>query len=255
MMREVFLKIFSEGNSGLEITLFSIWHILYIVLIVGCSIGAGIHLRKKGETTTNKVLNVLAYLIPIIYVADFFLMPFARDSYDIDIDKLPFHVCTLMGVLIPFVHFNKKLEKIKTPVTVLGLVGALMYITYPGSALGGIEPFCYKIIQTFLYHGLLLAYGYISIAADAIKLDFKKIYKELCLIVCVILWAGLGNVLYSNEDHHYDWFFVTGSTFPFVPKWLMPYTVLAAVFGMCAIIYSLNMGIRKLINKYKKSEV
>ena len=77
-MREVFLKIFSEGNSNLEISLFSIWHILYVLLIVGGSITAGILLRRKSEATKTKVLNILAWLIPGIYIADFFLMPFAR---------------------------------------------------------------------------------------------------------------------------------------------------------------------------------
>lgn len=254
-MREILLKIFSENNTGLEITLFSIWHILYILIIVTSAICAGAYLVKKSKETQNRVLDVIACLIPMLYVLDFFLMPLARSSHDIDIDKLPFHLCTLMGVLIPFTRFNKKFEKIKTPVTCLGLVGAIMYITYPGSAVGGVSPFCYRVVQTFLYHGLLIVYGYLNIATDSIELDFKKIYKELCIILGLVVWASLGTSIYSNELHHYDWFFVTGSTFPFVPKWLMPFAVIAAVFAMCAIIYYLNILVRKTILNIKKSKV
>lgn len=248
-MRELLIKFFSEGSSEIEITLFSIWHILYIILIVGAAIGLGIYLRKKNRFTQDKVLSAIAVAIPVIYIADFFIMPLARSSFDIDIDKLPFHVCTLMGILVPFVHFNKRFEKLKTPVTCLGLVASLMYITYPGSALGGLAPWCYKIVQTFLYHGLLLIYGYVSIATDKVKLEFKNIYKELLLIMCVIVWASFGNNVYSNSEHHYDWFFVTGSTFPFVPAPLMPFVVLICVFAMCNIIYGINYGVRKLIER------
>ena len=225
---------------------------MYIVLIVGLSITAGILLRKKDDTTKNKVLNVIACLIPIIYIADFFLMPFSRSGHDIDIDKLPFHICTLMGIVVPFVQFNKKFEKIREPITCLSLVASLMYITYPGSALGGVAPFCYKVVQTFVFHGLLFSYGYLSVATNSVKLEFKNIWKELCVLVVIALWAGLGNTLYSSSEHHYDWFFITGSTFPFVPKGLMPFTVIAAVFGMCAIIYGLNIGVRKIIAKIEK---
>lgn len=61
-------------------------------------------------------------------------------------------------------------------------------------------------------------------------------------IICIALWASLGNAVYSNPDHHYDWFFLTGSSFPFVPEPLMPLAVVVAILGMVFIIYGIYYG-------------
>lgn len=77
-----------------------------------------------------------------------------------DVDKLPFHICTLVAVFIPFAQFNKKFAKIKDVISCLAIVASLIYISYPGSALGGVLPWCYKVVQTFVFHGLVFAWGY-----------------------------------------------------------------------------------------------
>lgn len=246
-MRDVLLKLFGTTEGSVEITLFSIWHILYIVLIVGLTIGGSFIIRKKGKEQQVKVLNLLAYLLIGVYIADFFIQPLASSSFEMDVDKLPFHICTLMSIFVPFAQFNKKFEKIKDAICCLTIVASLMYITYPGSALGGVTPWCYKVVQTFAFHGLMFAWGVLSLTTGSIKLEFKNIWKELAGIIIVIIWASFGNTVYSNEDHHYDWFFITGSTFPFIPSWLMPFVVLVAVYGMCAIIFSIDLMVKKII--------
>lgn len=254
-MRDFMLKLFGTSEGGVEITLFSIWHIIYIILILGLTIGGAYILKNKDANKKSKVLGILAYLVVGIYIADFFIQPLSSSDYTMNVDKLPFHICTLMGVLVPFAQFNKKFDKIKDVICCLSIVGPLMYITYPGSALGGVSPWCYQVIQTFVFHGLVFAWGVLSLATGSIKFEFKKIWKELVAIVIIILWASFGNVVYSNENHHYDWFFVTGSTFPFVPKFLMPYAVLVAVFGMCAIIFSIDLMVKRVIAKKSVNEI
>ena len=146
-----------------------------------------------------------------------------------------------MAFFVPFAQFNKKFEPIKDAITCLTMVASLMYICYPGSAIGDIAPWSYKVLQTFLYHGAMFAWAMLSLATGSSKLDFKTIWKPLAGIVLIILWATWGNNVYSNESHHYDWFFVTGSTFPFIPEGLMPVVVFVAVGAMCAIIHLLYM--------------
>lgn len=48
--------------------------------------------------------------------------------------------------------------------------------------------------------------GVLSVTTGAVKLEFKNIWKELVAIIIIILWANFGNNVYSNEEHHYDWF-------------------------------------------------
>lgn len=248
-MREILLNLFGTSEGSIEITLFSIWHILYFILIVGGTIGGCLLLRNKNEETKDKIRKILAYLVIGVYLGDFFVQPFMSSDYSMNVDKLPFHICTLMGCLIPFVQFNKKFDKIKDVVCCLSIVASLMYITYPGSALGGVTPWCYQVIQTFVFHGLVFAWGVIGLSTGFAKLEFKNIWKELVAIIIIIVWASFGNNAYSNQNHHYDWFFITGSTFPFVPTWLMPFAVLVAVYAMCAIIFSIDLGVKKFIQK------
>ena len=263
-MREIFVKIFNNAWEVPEITLFSIWHIMYIALIVGLTIGAAFILKNKSQETKTKVLNILAIAAIASYILDFFIMPIARVKGnpelvgDIDLDKLPFHICTLIGCLIPFAQFNTKLKnsKVKDVVVCLAIVASLMYITYPGSALGGVGAFCYKVVQTFLFHGLVFAWGVLSLTTKSAELKFKTIWKQAVGIAIIIVWAALGNSIYSNDAKSFDWFFITGSTFPFIPKPLMPLVVLVAVFGMCAIIYSIDLIVKKVIaKKSNKKEI
>lgn len=252
-MRELFFKLFSDGTVTTEITLFSIWHILYVVLIVGLSIGGAFALRKS-EKAKRITLNTLAILILVSYISDFFIQPFYSGDENMIIDKLPFHICTVLSIFVAFAQFNKKCSWMKETVAALAIVSSLMYITYPGSALGGVTPWCYRVVQTFFYHGVLFAWGFLSVATKQVELKFKNIWKTLIGICLIALWASLGNVLYSSESHHYDWFFLTGSTFPFIPSWLMPFVVIVAVFGMVCLIYSLNLIICRIIRNRKTNK-
>lgn len=250
-MREFLINLLKKRTEGPEIALFNFWHILYFVIIVGGSIAAGFLLKNKSQKAKDTVLKVLAYVIPGLYILDFLLMPLAHSDFSIDVDKLPFHICTLMAFFVPFAQFNKRFEVIKDTIVCVTLTAALMYITYPGSAVGEISPWCYKILQTFLYHGAMFAWGYLSLAIGGVRLEWKKFWKVVVGIALIILWAAFGNVAYSHEDHHYDWVFLTGSTFPFIPKFLMPYVVLVAVSGMCAIVTAIYYFTVKYIEKRK----
>ena len=254
-MSEFFTKIFGTNKGSIEITLFSIWHILWIVLILGLSLGAYFLLRNKSEKAKTTSLNVLAYLVIGFYILDFFIMPFSQGK--IDIDKLPFHICTLTGIFIPFAQFNKKFSPIRNVITCFAIVASLMYITYPGSALGGVTPWCYKVVQTFIYHGLVFAWGFLSVTLKAVNFNFKEIWQEAVGLVIIIVWAFFGNYAYVGipDGHHYDWFFVTGSTFPFVPTWLMPFLVFIAVFGMCALIYLIDYVTKIIIKKHSEKKL
>ena len=236
----------------MEITLFSGWHFMYIAVIIGISLLIAILLRGKTEKTKQIVLAVLAIAVTCTYILDLFLMPLVREDHLIDIDKLPFHFCTILAVFVPFAQFNKKFAKIKDVIACFAIVSSLMYITYPGSALGGVEVFSYKVMQTFAYHGVLFAWGFLSVTTGSAVLSFKTIWKNIVGLVILIAWGLIGSYTYSAlTPHHYDWFFVTGSTYPFIPAWAMPFVVLGAVFAMCAIIYLIDWCVKLCFKKAK----
>ena len=153
--------------------------------------------------------------------------------------------------MIPFAQFFKgglkKDSSFGEVVVCLSIVASLMYITYPGSALGDIGTFNYKVVQTFLYHGLMFAWGVLSLTTGAKSLKFKNIWKQAVGIAVVMIWAAFGNAVYAD----YNWFFIKTSIFPFIPDSLMPLAVFVSVFAMCAIIYSIDLVVKKTCLKNK----
>lgn len=249
-MREFLINLFETREEPFDVTLCSVWHILYVIMIFAAIFGTAWYLRKKDAASKERTLNFMAYSIVIVYVADFFIQPLFRDG-EMNVDKLPFHICTLLCPIIAFTQFNKRFEPIKEPVTFLSVISPLMYIVYPGSALGTESPFCYEIIQTFVYHGLLLAYGVLMLTTQSVKPNIKNSYKALIGISLTVIWAAFGNIVYSEDGwgRGYDWFFITGKTFPFIPQVLMPLVVIGCTFGMVMVIYGIYYLVRYIYRR------
>ncbi|MBR0447418.1 MAG: YwaF family protein [Clostridia bacterium] len=247
-MKEAVHWLLSQNHSSLTIGLFDIWHFVYLAICIGGPALLAALMNKKSDEVKDKIVRVFAYLTIGIYIADFFLMPLS-DSYDgIAIHKLPFHICTLMGVMGAFVQFNPRLSAIKTPVVVMAVASSLMWMCYPGSALGGQPPFSYVIFQTFMYHGLLFGWGLLNLAWGGVTLRWKEIWKEFVGVLILLVWSGFGNAIYDEQN----WFFTKQSIFPFLPDEVMPPVVVFCVFGTCFLVYCGYFGIRALIQKRNK---
>ena len=248
-MREFFAWLFSQNNSELSIGLFDIWHFTYLFVTFGGTLLLSLLFRKKSEKAKDNVIKVMAYLTVGLYVADFFIMPLSDSYSGISTYKLPFNICTIMAVMVPFVQFNDRLKAIKTPVVALSITSTLMWMCYPGTALGGQPPFCYIIFQTFMYHAFLFCWGVLNLSLGKVRLEFKKIWKELCGILVILVWAAFGNAIYPGTQ---NWFFIQESIFPFLSDEIMPPVVIFCVFGSCFVVYCAYYAIRAIAKKASK---
>lgn len=249
-MHEFVTHLLRRNNSNLEIDLFNVWHILYLALIFGGAVLLSVMWQKKSPESREKLLRTLACAVIGLYILDFFCMPLS-DSYDgISTDKLPFHFCTFMGVCVPFVQFNARFAPLKKVVAVLAVTSSLMYLCYPSSALGDIPPFCYKVIQTFLFHGCLLIWGVLNLSLKTVELRWKTIWHEYVMVLVIMAWAALGNEVYAD----YNWFFINDSFFDWIPVKLMPAVVLFCVYGSALVVYCGYFAIRALAQKQAKKK-
>ena len=237
--------LFSQNNSTQQIGLFDTWHFLYLFIVFGGTLALILLFKNGSEQRKDKLIRLFAYLTIGLYVADFFIMPLSDSYGGISEDKLPFHICTLMAVMASFVQFNKKFASIKTPVVTLSIASSLMWMCYPGSALGGQPPFSYVIFQTFMFHGLLFCWGVLNLAFGAVTLDIRRIWKEFCGILIILAWSSFGNAIYNGHN----WFFVRESIFSFLPDKAMPFAVVFSVFGVCLVIYGAYYLVRDMSHK------
>ena len=243
----------------------SIWHYFYIVVIAGAIIGGAIALNRSSDKTKKRVLDILPIVVIGLYIFDLFVRPIAGLEFANDksfqqaingyLDKLPFHICTSMGIVCVFAQHCKKLEKFKGSFAILSIVGPLMYMVAPLAVFGDNHVFCYNTIQTILFHGVLMAWGILSITTGQVKVSIKNWYKTLAIQGVLFLWGVFGNVVFSNmssvatwnESGSYNWFFIKDGA-GVIPNVVSgPYSELIyaiyAPFGVFAAIYAVAIGV------------
>ncbi|MBQ8319408.1 MAG: YwaF family protein [Clostridia bacterium] len=251
-MRDLFFKLFSTShfNTGISITAFSISHFVYLILIFGGIALGAFFLNKKGEQTREKALRFLAYALVVSYLSDFFVHDFVYG--EMNIDKLPFHLCTVMCPVVAFTQFNKRFEKFLEPVTALAIVGPMMYIVYPAS-IGDGEPWCYQAVQTMFFHGVELAWGILNLATGKVRLGLKNVWKSAVLLALITLWAKLGNLILEH-----NWFFLEEDAFYIglvesgvLPKWSLMILTPTGVFLIVLAVYGLYYGVKAFCEKRK----
>ncbi len=254
-MRELFFKLFemSHLDTGITITAFSVPHIIYFILIVGGIAACWLMTRHKSPEAKEKVLRFLAYALVLSYLSDFFVHEFVYGG--LKTDKLPFHLCTVLCPLTAIAQFNRNGHKIAEPVAILATLGSLMYLCYPAS-IGDGEPWCYQAVQTMFYHGVLLAWGVLSIAFGAMDAHIRRSWKSGLLLVCITLWAKLGNVLMEH-----NWFFLEEDALyiglveqGIIPKWSLMIINPVVFFLAVLLIYGVIHAIRALANKKALAE-
>lgn len=254
-MKDFLSNLFSGSGGSVEMHAFDGWHFGYIILIAALITGAGFALKGRSDATKKKTLNILVIVTLAFYIFDFFIQPFKSNDFTLNIDKLPFHICTLMGIVAVFAQYSKK-QWFKQTVVVLAMAGALMYITYPGTALDGEAPWSYTVVQTVFYHGMLLAWGVLNLTTGQVKLRYKDMWMPLVGLCIMALWATVGNVCYNSNyagggsAHHYDWMFLTGSTFSTGP-YLTPFVTITSIYGVIACFYLINYICEVIARKRK----
>ena len=260
------LNIF-QWYGGPRVTWLSIWHIMYLVIIAGAIILMGRRIKKNGNTEAakEKMLKGIAATILALYLADFFLMPLYRANGNattqlIDLDKLPFHLCTLMAVLIQFAQFNSKCKKsvwFNEIVTVLSIVAAGIYLVYPGTAFRDIGAFNFTIMQTFLFHGLVLAWAILNITTGRVVLKVKNLWQIAVALVIIVAWAKIGNVVYSYAipTIKFNWCFLEEAVFSFQTAETMPIYFYVAMVSLSAIVYAINDIVKAIVKKIKQKKI
>ena len=231
--------LFADRTGSVIFTCFGLWHILYLLLAL-----AGVCLFCKFCTDKAKAARVCLYFAFGLYILDFFLMPFAYGS--IDIEKLPFHACTAMCVMSFLSTRWDKLQKYQDQFALLGLISNGIYLVYPaGVGWYQIHPFCYRVVQTLMFHSLMTAFGIFYFVSRKDSFSFKNWKKELLVVCGQTVWALLGNTLYNGQagkyDHFFNWFFVVRDPFYLLPEriapWIMPFVLIITFFGLEMTIY------------------
>lgn len=251
-MYEVLNQILSDKNGGLTFACFDIWHLCWMGAVLAVILIAWFFLKNQGSDVKHKIIKRCADLAFGLYIADFFLMPFAYGM--IEIEKLPFHICTTMCVLCFLSHHTKLLSKFRLQFAIYGLISNFVYLVYPAGVMWQqVHPLSYRMNQTLLFHGVMTVYGFLVLMFDDVKWDRKNWWKDLFAIAAMTLWAMLGNFLYNGDvegySHFFNWFFVLRDPFYLFPTELAPF-----IMPMLNILlfFSVNSLVRLICGMIRK---
>ena len=235
---------------------FTIYHLIYAVVIIGAIVGAAIGLHYASPKIKKRVLDILPLIVIGLYISDLFLRPIAKLDGDFEqaiagyLDKLPFHICTSMGIVCVFAQHSKKFQRFKGPFVILSIVGPLMYIVAPLGVFGTNHPFSYNTMQTMAFHAFLMAWGVLNITTGETKVSIKNWYKTLAIQGVLFGWGLFGNILYSDMtnaqtwyDTGYDWFFIKSGAFYIAPGKLWyaivaPIGVFIGIYCVALLVYA-----------------
>ncbi len=261
-MYQIIHDILMDKKGGEIFVLFGFWHFLYIILTFitiiaiislsykkACSDGK----KKSFYTYGTRAADVFGDIAFWMYIADFFLMPFAYE--EIDIEKLPFHVCTATCVMCFAGRRFEPLKKYRLSITLLALVSNLIYLIYPAGVMWhAVHPLCYRVIQTLSFHAVMTVHCILTFVFLDEK-DFQISFRRIMITVTgMTLWAVLGNLLYygsaGSYDHDFNWFFVTADPFNIIKRpagaYIMPFIVPMAFLAVEEVFLFIIKWLRKM---------
>lgn len=238
-MYPILHDLLSDRKGGTVFTCFDLWHWCWLVLTAGAVALAAMKIKKLDTGGREAVLGRWINLAFGLYIADFFLMPFAYET--IDLEKLPFHVCTAMCVACFFSRRWAPLKPWTGHLALLGFVSNLVYLIYPAGVMWQqVHPWSYRVVQTLSFHGLMASYGFLTLCFGKQEISCRSWRKDLMVIASMTAWAVLGNILYNGQaggyDHFFNWFFVVRDPFGILPRqvapWVMPFVNMGLFFGV-----------------------
>ena len=250
-MYPILHELLSDRKGGEVFRCFGLWHWCYILLAVGAVLVATLKMKKMGMQAREQALNRWINLAFGLYIADFFLMPFAYEA--IDMEKLPFHVCTAMCVACFLSRRWEPLKPWRGSLALLGFVSNLVYFFYPAGVMWQqVHPQSYRCVQTLTFHAVMAIYGFLTLCFGEQAISCKHWRKDLTVISAMTLWAVLGNSLYNGQaggyDHFFNWFFVVRDPFYILPEaiapWVMPFVNIAVFFTVEMLFWRIVSAIR-----------
>ena len=243
-MYQFLSSILSDKKGGEIFTCFGLWHFVYIAIAALLFTILFLVLNGKDKSTKDKVMLTLINISFGLYILDFFLMPLAYG--EIDIEKLPFHVCTAMCVMCFLSNYIEWIKPLRVHFALLGFISNLVYLIYPAGVMWhAVHPLSYRVVQTLIFHGVMTVYGLLVLVYDGRSLSFKSCYRDLAIISGMTVWALLGNLIYNGESgeysHFFNWFFVIRDPFYILPAniapFIMPFVNIAIFFGVEMLVY------------------
>ena len=255
MIYEALNKLLCDKKDGELFSLFSLSHLIYLVLFAVILTALIFLLKGKSREFKDKVTKILIGIGFGLYMLDFFLMPFAYG--EIQIEKLPFHICTLSCTLSFLSRNVEWMKKYRTHMAMLAFIANFSFLAVPAGVMWyQVTPSSYRAIQTLVFHLVVSLYGLIMLIFDNDEFSWKFIYRDMITVASIVVWSMIGSYSYTGNvggyNYYFNWFFVKQDPFNIFPAnfapYIMPVFIIVAFFAVESLIYgAVYLGKRYLV--------
>ena len=195
--------------------MFSIQHIIWIVLSLAVIAGLEIALVKKrpplkSVLTSAFVICVLSELIKVLSCIE--LVPSADGSIlypYLELQHLPFHLCSIQILMILYCRFAKgdilkspgkqDILRFMYPTCVIGAAFAIILPSIFNTTITVDQAFIHPIAyQTFIYHAMLIAFGIYVPMSGEVSFSWKTYRKTMLFLGLISFMALYLNSLFAS---------------------------------------------------------
>ena len=195
--------------------MFSVQHIIWMVITVAIIVGLLIALAKKrpplrSVLTSAFVICVCSELIKVLSCIE--LIPSADGSIlypYLELQHLPFHLCSIQILMILYCRFAKGdilessgkqyILRFMYPTCVIGAAFAIILPSIFNTTITVDQAFIHPIAyQTFIYHAMLIAFGIYVPMSGEVSFSWKTYRKTMLFLGLISFMALYLNSLFAS---------------------------------------------------------
>ena len=256
--------------------LFSLFHIVFLVIIVSMTVFISIRFKNCSEKTYKKIILICWIICLIMESIKQIVKSFVYGSpsyFKYSFYDLPFHLCSLIYYIAPVLIFVKR-EKASFPydslswfMAIFSLFGGVIVILFNSIVMSTL---LYTNIQTMIHHGIQVLLGVFIVTWNRKRLNIYSFLKSLVILSVYTILAILINVLITPVSNGIDMFYVNPYEVSVIPvineihrnvgfiPYLMVYLLLIILMGfityMVEVLIVNKFNFRCVFNKGDSNE-
>lgn len=234
--------LFGAQWHGEPFRLLDVSHLTLLALLAVAT-ALVVTLGPRLVSRTRRVVELVVGWILLLNTAGWHLWNAALGLWDVQ-EMLPLHLCALMSFVTAFALFTRR-PLLAALAWLIGTPGALMALATPEVAPYGFPH--YRVIQSWLQHGILWLAGFWLVFADDIRPTWRharQSWLALHLTAPVVFVINLvlgSNYLFINRKPEF------ASALSAMPPWPTYLLVLEVIVVAVIVLFWLIAGARRAV--------
>lgn len=194
--------------------LFSLFHIVFLVIIVSMTVFISIRFKNCSEKTYKKIILICWIICLIMESIKQIVKSFVYGSpsyFKYSFYDFPFHLCSLIYYIAPVLIFVKRekasflYDSLSWFMAIFSLFGGVIVILFNSIVMSTL---LYTNIQTMIHHGIQVLLGVFIVTWNRKRLNIYSFLKSLVILSVYTILAILINVLITPVSNGIDMFYV-----------------------------------------------